>query len=61
MMEARREGVIIGLKVLEKESISHLLFVDYVLCFARGTERDVLTLKGIHNLYCKVTGMVVNL
>jgi hypothetical protein len=35
--------------------------VDDVLCFTQGTNRDISTLKGVLDLYCKAIRMVVNL
>jgi hypothetical protein len=61
MMEAQREGEIKGLKILDQETISHLLFVDDVLCFAQGFVRDITTLKRVLDLYCKPTKIVVKL
>jgi hypothetical protein len=60
MMEARREGKIRGLKVCNHETISHVLFIDDILCFARGEESYMLALKGVLYLYCKATSMMVN-
>jgi hypothetical protein len=61
LTEARQTRAISGMKILDRVSISHLLFVDNVLCFAQGTQRDLSALKGMLDLFCKATGMQTNM
>ena len=58
MEEARRSGLIQGIKVAQ-ETVSHLLFIDDVLCFSRGTEMDISQIKMDLDLYWNATWMVV--
>jgi hypothetical protein len=41
--------------------ISHLLFADDSIFFARSDDRSVSTLKGALNLYCEASGQRINL
>jgi len=61
IVEARRVGPIRGLKVFDKESISHILFIDDVLYFFKGSIRDNSTLKWILYLLCEATRIEVNI
>jgi len=61
LSEARRDGAFKGIKVIEHGSLSHLLFLADILCFSQGSERDLLVLKYVLNLYCKATCTVLNL
>jgi hypothetical protein len=42
-------------------NITHLLFVDDILNFCEGTRRVIKKFKGIMDLFCKATGMVINM
>jgi hypothetical protein len=50
-----------GIKVSESETITHLLFVDDVLCSVLCSLKNMSTLKRILDLYCRATGMLINL
>jgi hypothetical protein len=60
LSEVRRSMEIRGIKFFDKESISHLLFVDDVLCFTKGCYRDLSTLKRVFELFCKANEMEIN-
>jgi len=42
-------------------NITHLLFVDNILFFCEGIRRIIEKLKGIMELFCKSTRMVINM
>jgi hypothetical protein len=58
--EACSNGLLRGIRVSESERVSHLLFVDDVLCSVYGSLSDVSRLKRILDSYCKATGMQIN-
>lgn len=58
---AKSKGRLTGVRVSESKSLSHLLFVDDVLCFIQGTSRKFKSLKNILESFCISTGIEVNL
>jgi hypothetical protein len=58
--KAKSSRSIRGFKVSFTEVISHLLFVDGIFCSTIGLKRDIITLKGILELFCAATRMVKN-
>jgi hypothetical protein len=59
--DARRRGVLKGVKVSNFVNITHLLFFDDVLLFGDGTSQELRSLRTILDLYCKAMGMELNL
>jgi len=57
---SRLRGELRGVKVSAQEFTSHLFFIDDVLCFVQGIQRDLTTLKEVLDLYCKATDMEIN-
>jgi hypothetical protein len=53
--EARRKGLISGLKVSISKVVTHLLFVDDVMLFGADTIREMQAIKYILTLFCKET------
>jgi hypothetical protein len=45
LKETKEIGVLGGLRVTKREMVSHLLFVDDILCCIQGMHRDLSTLK----------------
>jgi hypothetical protein len=58
--EVRSKGNFRGVKIIDQVSITHLLFVDVVLCLSQGVGRDFSTLKSILDMFCKAPGMEIN-
>jgi hypothetical protein len=58
--EEKSSGKIKGVAVIGKESLSHLLFVEDILYFTNGSLKEDEALRGILNLFCKATCMVIN-
>jgi hypothetical protein len=58
--EAREAGRLKGVNVSERETISHPLFVDDILCCTQGSIRDISELKRILDLFSVATGMKFN-
>jgi hypothetical protein len=61
LKEVGNEGRLRGLKVMEIETIFHLLFVDDIWVSIYGSLRDVSSLTKILYLFYKETGMKINL
>jgi hypothetical protein len=61
MKEARNSNSIRWVKVSESEEITHLLFVDDIFLSVFASQTKLISLKKIIDLYCKVTGMMINL
>lgn len=61
MKEAISHGQLRGIKVLESKTITHLLFVDDVLCSVYGSPSNVTSHKIILDLCCRATRMAINL
>lgn len=60
LKEAVRRSNLIGLILAHGINLTHLLFVDDILLFCRGTRRDIYYLfRGI-NLFKIATGMMIN-
>lgn len=56
----KSKGELIGIKISQSETLSHLLFVDDILLFVAGSLLDIRSLKHILSLYEKSTRMVIN-
>jgi hypothetical protein len=61
LIVVKKEFCIQGIKVGGLEYITHLLFVDYILLFSHGPMREAYMFNNFFQLYCKVTGMEVNM
>jgi len=59
--EAFSNGQFRGIRVSKLERVSHLLFVDDVLCSVYDCFLDVSNLKRIMDSYCKSMGMMINM
>jgi len=59
--EARTNRVLKGFRVLDSKIVSHLLFVDDVLCSVNGPRGDIQNLRKILDRYFQATGMSINL
>ena len=57
ILNAKRIGNFVGLKISNSLKITHLLFVDDILLFYYESERDVGKLVEILKLFEKVAGM----
>ena len=61
ILDAKRRGLFEGLLITSSMSISHLLFVDGILIFCKDSKREAKRLLDILKLFCKATGMQINL
>lgn len=61
LKEAVRRGDLTGLILALGINLTHLLFVDDILLFDRGTRRDIDCLYRGLNMFKTTTGMVINL
>ena len=61
ILDAKRRGLFEGLRITLSTSISHPLFVDDVLIFCKDTKREAERLSKILTLFCKATGMQINI
>ena len=61
ILDAKRRGLFEGLRITSSTSISHILFVDDILIFCKDSKRDAERLSEILTLFCKATGMQINL
>jgi hypothetical protein len=59
--EASKNGSFKGVNIGTTCNITHLLFVDDILIFYEGTRRVIEKFKGILDLFCKATSMIINL
>lgn len=59
-LEAKITGATARIKVGKDISLSHLLFVDDILLFLKGSLREAKKVKEIMDLYSTATGMKVN-
>ena len=59
--DAKRNGLIKGIKISDHLAITHLLFVDDVILFGMGTFEDWIAFKVILDTFCKASGMMINL
>jgi hypothetical protein len=59
-LEARRDGVIKGVRVAASILISRLLFVDDNMIFAKGSLGEINHYKYLLDIFCKATRMEVN-
>lgn len=55
-----RRGRIVGIKITENCTLTHLLFVDDVLIFLNGSIEDITALQNAFGLFQQATGMVIN-
>jgi hypothetical protein len=60
LKEAKDFGLIRGAKVSERESISHLLFIDDIFYCSYGALSDIRSLKGAMDILFLSTGMTIN-
>jgi hypothetical protein len=59
--DARRKRLVKGIKNYNSLVISHLLFVYDIMTFGHGYLREIISIKEILGIYCKVTSMEINL
>lgn len=59
--DARRTRLVKGIKNYNSLVISHLLFVYDIMTFRHGYLREIISIKEILGIYCKVTSMEINL
>ena len=60
MLEEVCKGSLRGVKIND-EVLTHLLFIDDAILFARGIQKDLMTYKRILSLFFSATSMMVNL
>ncbi|XP_024042628.1 uncharacterized protein LOC112099434 [Citrus clementina] len=60
LMQAESQRLIHGLKFGNNITISHLLFADDSLIFARASKEDCVHLKGIFDCYATTSGQIFN-
>jgi hypothetical protein len=60
LTESRAPRSFSSIKTSSSMSLSHLLFVYDLLCFSKGSLHNLEALKGMMDLYCKVTRMQIN-
>ena len=58
--DARRRGLVKGIKISKDLSLSHLLFVDDVILFGLGTCEEWAAFKVILDTFCEAYGMFIN-
>ena len=61
ILDTKRRGLFEGLRITSNTSITHLLFVDDILIFCKDSKREAERLSEILTLFCKATGMRINL
>jgi hypothetical protein len=61
LMEFRRGGSFIGIKIRHNLFLLHILFVDDILLFCDGMRWVYRNLKEILDLYCTTIGILVNI
>ena len=54
------QGDILGIEVAASIFITHLLFVDDILLFGGGSQREWLTFKYALDVFCNATGMCIS-
>ena len=59
--DAKRNGLIKGIKISEHLALTHLLFVDDGILFGMGTLEDWIAFKVILDTFCAASGMKINL
>jgi hypothetical protein len=59
--DARRTRLVKGIQNYNSLVISHLLFVYDIMTFGHGYLREIISIKEILGIYCKVTSMEINL
>jgi hypothetical protein len=57
---AKRKGLLKGLKMAPNVILSHLLFVDDIIIFGVGNVQEFKVLKSILDMYCATTKMQIN-
>lgn len=60
IIDAVRRGELTGLVLTPGINLTHLLFVDDILLFCRGTRRDINCLHRGLTLFKTTTGMMIN-
>jgi hypothetical protein len=58
---ARRRGIIKGLKISQKEILSHFLFIDDVIMFSTGFSQEFKAWKDAIDSFCTRTIMEINI
>ena len=61
ILDAKGRGLFEGLRLSTNTSITHLLFVDNILILFKDSKREAERLSEILTLFCKATGMRINL
>jgi hypothetical protein len=59
--DARRRGILKGIKKIESVVVTHLLFVLDIIIFYQGTTMELRSIKEILDIYCQAIGMEVNM
>ena len=57
---AKKMGLLQGLRINDNLYLTHLLFVDDVLIFLNGTRQDSIQFDLLLNWFCRATGMAPN-
>ena len=58
--DARRNGMVKGVKISKELSLTHLLFVDDVILFGTSTYEEWIALKVLLDTFCEASGMLIN-
>ena len=58
--DARRRGLVKGIKISKDLSLTHLLFVDDVILFGLGSCEEWIAFKVILDTFCEASGMLIN-
>ena len=58
--DARRHGLIKGIKISHQLSLTHLLFVDDVILYGFGTCEEWIAFKVLLDTFCEASGMYIN-
>ena len=58
--ELTEHGDIVGIEVVASIFIIHLLFVDDILLFGGGTQREWQAIKNALDVFCDATGMSIS-
>ena len=58
--DARRHGLVKGIKISKHLSLTHLLFVDDVILFGFGSCEEWMAFKVLLDTFCEASGMLIN-
>ena len=58
--DARRHGIVKGIKISQELSLTHLLFVDDVILFGIGTFEEWIAFKVLLDTFCEASGLLIN-